>query len=567
MYCSVKFIALTFVLFAVRVKGHGRLIDPPSRASMWRYGFDLPQSDYDDNQGYCGGQQQLWNRFKGVCGVCGDARSPIPRAHERGGKYYAGTVVKTYQEGDSIEVTTQITANHRGWYEFRLCAYDNPRGEDLEHDTNGNFVEVSHECLNKHLLQVEDGGTRWYLPAPYKVGLYTVRVKLPEGLSCHNCLFQWKWNVANSWGSDPGGESCIGCGEQEQFYACSDISIEPRSGKIPPGTWTPPQLPPRQPQVPPKRPLPEKPKYRPQTHRPYTPAPIPHRPTRPPIFTYSPIFPKYTLPNFIPKQTPQSNLPSWIPSFSTKQPTWYWYNHKTEADRTPERGTPASVGTSNTGTSTNIGTSLTFDKSSFRTNAPTDPQTPAKPTVTHTNKKASSVRFWSWLANRFSPKAQPTESPIPTTTPADSPWWVKLPTSKKVIQWWHIISKFHNRISGTTTAVPLPWWVKNAKSSQELLPKFFNEKSKDIEKDKAINGISSAASKDAPAVSINQPSLRTERIGQPMPVQITKTTKITKRKRICTPVGKLIQYPNMWLWCDVNCSNRHCPTTHCLCSG
>ena len=36
--------------------GHGRLILPASRASMWRYGYDtLP--DYNDNQAFCGGVQ------------------------------------------------------------------------------------------------------------------------------------------------------------------------------------------------------------------------------------------------------------------------------------------------------------------------------------------------------------------------------------------------------------------------------------------------------------------------------------------------------------------------------
>lgn len=38
------------------VKGHGRLIDPPSRSSMWRYGYNNPPN-YNDNQLYCGGAQ------------------------------------------------------------------------------------------------------------------------------------------------------------------------------------------------------------------------------------------------------------------------------------------------------------------------------------------------------------------------------------------------------------------------------------------------------------------------------------------------------------------------------
>ena len=36
------------------VQGHARLLDPPSRASMWRAGFDNP-ADYDDNGRNCGG--------------------------------------------------------------------------------------------------------------------------------------------------------------------------------------------------------------------------------------------------------------------------------------------------------------------------------------------------------------------------------------------------------------------------------------------------------------------------------------------------------------------------------
>jgi len=37
-----------------RCAGHARLMEPPSRASMWRAGFDNP-ADFNDNQGYCGG--------------------------------------------------------------------------------------------------------------------------------------------------------------------------------------------------------------------------------------------------------------------------------------------------------------------------------------------------------------------------------------------------------------------------------------------------------------------------------------------------------------------------------
>ena len=38
------------------VNAHGRLVEPPSRASMWRFGYSTP-ADYNDNQGFCGGAQ------------------------------------------------------------------------------------------------------------------------------------------------------------------------------------------------------------------------------------------------------------------------------------------------------------------------------------------------------------------------------------------------------------------------------------------------------------------------------------------------------------------------------
>jgi hypothetical protein len=36
------------------VTGHGRLLEPPSRSSMWRAGFQNP-TNYDDNALNCGG--------------------------------------------------------------------------------------------------------------------------------------------------------------------------------------------------------------------------------------------------------------------------------------------------------------------------------------------------------------------------------------------------------------------------------------------------------------------------------------------------------------------------------
>lgn len=90
----------------------------------------------------------------------------------------------------------EITANHRGYFEFRICGYDNPEYDDVEHDSDGDFVEVSQECLDKQVLELSDGsGSRYYLTEPYRRGIHNVQLQLPLGFSCHQCLFQWKYNT------------------------------------------------------------------------------------------------------------------------------------------------------------------------------------------------------------------------------------------------------------------------------------------------------------------------------------------------------------------------------------
>ena len=53
------------------IKGHGRLIEPPSRSTMWRYGFNNPPH-FNDHEIYCGGFTRQWQTNQGRCGVCGD---------------------------------------------------------------------------------------------------------------------------------------------------------------------------------------------------------------------------------------------------------------------------------------------------------------------------------------------------------------------------------------------------------------------------------------------------------------------------------------------------------------
>lgn len=70
---SMTVAILAIILYAIlpSINGHGRLIEPPSRASAWRYGFDTPHN-YNDHELYCGGYTRQWVKNGGNCGVCGD---------------------------------------------------------------------------------------------------------------------------------------------------------------------------------------------------------------------------------------------------------------------------------------------------------------------------------------------------------------------------------------------------------------------------------------------------------------------------------------------------------------
>ncbi|XP_048759712.1 uncharacterized protein LOC125669290 isoform X3 [Ostrea edulis] len=202
-------ISLSLCLFGL-VQGHGRLIDPPSRSSMWRYGYRNPPN-YNDNQLYCGGVQIQYEVNGGRCGVCGDPFQG-PLDNEPGGKYANGIIVYSTTVGAIMPVTVELTAPHKGYMEFRLCPNDDPR------------KKITQKCLDDFLLTIiESKSTRYPVTI---AGKYKFKLQLPESVRCRNCVLQWRYNTGNSWGVDPKtNRGCIGCGNQEQFYGCSDIAI------------------------------------------------------------------------------------------------------------------------------------------------------------------------------------------------------------------------------------------------------------------------------------------------------------------------------------------------------
>ncbi|XP_018009620.1 uncharacterized protein LOC108667142 [Hyalella azteca] len=199
--------------------GHGRLIEPPSRASAWRFGFSTPR-DYNDNEGFCGGKAKQHDVNGGRCGVCGDSWELQPRPHEVGGLYATGIIVRNYSTGQVIEATAQITANHKGFFEFRICP------------TNDPSIEATQDCLDRYpLYGVGSSDHRLYIG--HNNGNHSFRLRLPQQLNCRHCVLQWRYVAGNDWGICYDGSGALGCGPQEEFRACADVSISADRGSHP----------------------------------------------------------------------------------------------------------------------------------------------------------------------------------------------------------------------------------------------------------------------------------------------------------------------------------------------
>lgn len=107
--------------------------------------------------------------------------------HETGGPYGKGVIVRRYRTGEVIPIQVELTANHHGYFEFRTCAmtYRNQ--------------EVDQDCLDQNVLvNLETGGTRYYPGEGNKI--FEALYKLPDDLTCNQCVFQWRYIAGNNWG-------------------------------------------------------------------------------------------------------------------------------------------------------------------------------------------------------------------------------------------------------------------------------------------------------------------------------------------------------------------------------
>jgi hypothetical protein len=212
------------LLLTSHVASHVIWLSPPARQNI---GQQRPECrlpvNYDESGTYCGGFGIQHNAVnKGRCSICGDEYSAPVKPHQAGGEFATGTLAASYRPGQEVAVTVNLAANHQGFFTFAVCPHNNPA------------TAPGPDCFRQYPLQVNGGK---YFPASPGSGVKTMKIRLPEGLTCSQCILQMTYTTGNNWGA--GGqsaevqtESCLkdltgrlGCGPQETFRGCADICI------------------------------------------------------------------------------------------------------------------------------------------------------------------------------------------------------------------------------------------------------------------------------------------------------------------------------------------------------
>ncbi len=129
-------------------------------------------------------------------------------------------------------MTIELTANKMGWFEFRLCANNEPN-KAIEQDCLS-LLELADPTENTtpNGKQKENEKYRYYV-SKKDMKMFVIKLKLPANVNCKNCVLQWKYHAGNNYGTSASGESCLGCAiEQEELYNCADVEILPTDAAL-----------------------------------------------------------------------------------------------------------------------------------------------------------------------------------------------------------------------------------------------------------------------------------------------------------------------------------------------
>ena len=82
----------------------------------------------------------------------------------------------------------------------------------------------TEECFDSNPIFLSDGSRRFPVPVGV-LGFFNMTGVLPPNLVCEHCVLRWHYHCGNNWGICEDGSGKLGCGNQETFRTCSDISI------------------------------------------------------------------------------------------------------------------------------------------------------------------------------------------------------------------------------------------------------------------------------------------------------------------------------------------------------
>ena len=79
------------------------------------------------------------------------------------------------------------------------------------------------ECFRP--LQLSNGNWTYNIDGNSGPGKRVIQVMLPREKECQKCVLRWHWRSGNNWGKCDDGSHQMGCGPQETFRNCADISV------------------------------------------------------------------------------------------------------------------------------------------------------------------------------------------------------------------------------------------------------------------------------------------------------------------------------------------------------
>lgn len=130
---------------------------------------------------------------------------------------------RNYFPGSSVDLMVEIVANHGGVFTFEMCWRDTW----TQRETESCFEPLKFSAKSRNTDDTEDpNGLEYDLDPDAGTGIFTMSIELPANRTCDNCILRWHWTAANNWGTCEDGTEAVGCGYQEVYRNCADVSVK-----------------------------------------------------------------------------------------------------------------------------------------------------------------------------------------------------------------------------------------------------------------------------------------------------------------------------------------------------